>query len=427
MIRLGFLIYNLIILPILNIIFRVMALFNKKVKRGLAARKKLFENLIINLADLDRSKKMVWFHSASMGEFEQAKPIIQKLKEIKDINVIITFFSPSGYENSVKYPFADIVSYLPVDTNSKTRHFLNLVKPDIAVIMRYDIWPNIIWQLDKKKIPAFLVDATMRENSVRKLPYLKSFHKFIYNKLSRILTISEADLNSFMDFRIDKTRLKAVGDTRFDRVYQKSLDARHKKLFRDGVFEGKKVFVMGSSWEADENVVLPAMKKILQRDKNLILIVVPHEPTISHLEYLENSLNKDFSTIRFSFMNNYSNERIILIDSIGILLTLYCYADVAYVGGSFKQGIHNVLEPAVYGIPVIYGSKIENSQEARYLAEKKGGFVIKNKKNAYKTIRSLFLYEEKRIKAGKIAKEYVKSNIGATEQILTEIYKTLDV
>jgi len=427
MIRLGFLIYNLIILPILNIIFRVMALFNKKVKRGLAARKKLFENLIINLADLDRSKKMIWFHSASMGEFEQAKPIIQKLKEIKDINVIITFFSPSGYENSVKYPFADIVSYLPVDTNSKTRHFLNLVKPDIAVIMRYDIWPNIIWQLDKKKIPAFLVDATMRENSVRKLPYLKSFHKFIYNKLSRILTISEADLNSFMDFRIDKTRLKAVGDTRFDRVYQKSLDARHKKLFRDGVFEGKKVFVMGSSWEADENVVLPAMKKILQRDKNLILIVVPHEPTISHLEYLENSLNKDFSTIRFSFMNNYSNERIILIDSIGILLTLYCYADVAYVGGSFKQGIHNVLEPAVYGIPVIYGPKIENSQEARYLAEKKGGFVIKNKKNAYKTIRSLFLYEEKRIKAGKIAKEYVKSNIGATEQILTEIYKTLDV
>lgn len=427
MIKLGFLIYDFIILPLLNVVFRIMALFNKKVKRGLTARKKIFENLIINMADLDKSKKMVWFHSASMGEFEQAKPIIQKLKETKDVNVVITFFSPSGYENSVKYPFADIISYIPVDTKFRTRRFLNQVKPDIAVIMRYDIWPNIILQLDKMNIPTFLVDATMRGNSARKLPYLKSFHKFIYNKLSRILTISDSDLNSFLDFNIEESKLKAVGDTRFDRVYQKSIDARSKKLFRDGVFDGKKVFVMGSSWEADENIVLPAMKKILLRDKDLILIVVPHEPTVSHLEDLENTLSKDFATIRFSLMNNYKGERIILIDSIGILLTLYCYADAAYVGGSFKQGIHNVLEPAVYGIPVIYGPKIENSQEAQYLAEKEGGFVIKNKKNAYKTIRSLFLYDEKRIKAGEIAKEYVKSNIGATEQILTEIYKTLDV
>ncbi|MFA8344036.1 MAG: 3-deoxy-D-manno-octulosonic acid transferase [Rhodothermaceae bacterium] len=427
MIKLGFLIYDFIILPLLNVVFRIMALFNKKVKRGLTARKKIFENLIINMADLDKSKKMVWFHSASMGEFEQAKPIIQKLKETKDVNVVITFFSPSGYENSVKYPFADIISYIPVDTKFRTRRFLNQVKPDIAVIMRYDIWPNIILQLDKMNIPTFLVDATMRGNSARKLPYLKSFHKFIYNKLSRILTISDSDLNSFLDFNIEESKLKAVGDTRFDRVYQKSIDARSKKLFRDGVFGGKKVFVMGSSWEADENIVLPAMKKILLRDEDLILIVVPHEPTVSHLEDLENTLSKDFATIRFSLMNNYKGERIILIDSIGILLTLYCYADAAYVGGSFKQGIHNVLEPAVYGIPVIYGPKIENSQEAQYLAEKEGGFVIKNKKNAYKTIRSLFLYDEKRIKAGEIAKEYVKSNVGATKQILTEIYKTLDV
>lgn len=427
MIRLGFFVYNFVVLPLMNAGFRVLAVFNKKVKRGIQARKKLFENLIINLADLDRSKKMIWFHSASMGEFEQAKPIIQKLKETKDVNVIITFFSPSGYENSIKYPYADVISYIPADTRSKTKHFLNLVKPDIAVIMRYDIWPNIIWQLDKMNIPGFLVDATMRVKSARKLPYLKSFHKFLYSKLHRILTISESDLKSFLDFNIDEEKMCTVGDTRFDRVYQKSVEACDKKLFRDGIFKEKKVFVMGSSWEADENVVLPVMKKILQKDDELVLIVVPHEPTVSHLEYLESSLNKDFDTIRFSLLNDYNNERIILIDSIGILLTLYCYADVAYVGGSFKQGIHNVLEPAVYGIPVIYGPKIENSQEAQVLADKKGGFVVKNKRNAYKVIRTLLQNEKERTEAGKIAQEYVRSNTGATKQILSEIYKTLSL
>lgn len=427
MIRLGFFIYNFLGLPLLNLTFKILGLFNKKVKRGLQARKRLFENLIIDLADLDRSKKMIWFHSASMGEFEQAKPIIQKLKENHNVNIIITFFSPSGYENSKKYPYADVISYIPMDTKGRARHFLNLVKPDLAVIMRYDIWPNIVWQLNKNKIPCFLVDATMREKSARKLPYVRLFHKFIYSQLTRILTISETDLNSFLDFNIDVENLSAVGDTRFDRVHQKSLDAKNKKLFKDGIFEGKKVFVMGSSWEADENVVLPAMKKILQKDENLVLIVVPHEPTVSHLEDLENTLNKDFQTIRFSLMNNYNNERIILIDSIGILLTLYCYADAAYVGGSFKQGIHNVLEPAVYGIPVVYGPKIENSQEAQYLSSIKGGFVIKNRKNAYKVIRTLFSNDEKRNEAGKIAKEYVENNLGATDQILSEIKNTLNI
>ena len=427
MIKFGFLIYNYLVLPLLNLVFRFISLFNKKVKRGLKARKKLFENLIINLADLDRSKKMIWFHSASMGEFEQAKPIIQKLKETKDVNIIITFFSPSGYENSIKYPYADVISYLPLDTKGRAAMFLNLVKPDLAVFMRYDIWPNIIYQMNKKNIPCFLVDATMREKTARKLPYIKSFHKFIYNQLTRILTISESDLSSFLDFNIEESKMMAVGDTRFDRVYQKSLDAKSKKLFKDGLFDGKKVFVMGSSWEADENVVLPAMRKILTRDKDVILIVVPHEPTIAHLEDLENTLNKSFDTIRFSLMNNYQQERIILIDSIGILLTLYYYADAAYVGGSFKQGIHNVLEPAVYGIPVVYGPKIENSQEAQFLASQNGGFVIKNKKNAYRVIRTLFTNETKRKSAGEVSKNYVQNSIGATDKILSEIFNTIKI
>jgi 3-deoxy-D-manno-octulosonic-acid transferase len=403
----------------------LLGLFNKKIKEGIRDRKKLFENLIINLAGIDRKKKMIWFHSSSMGEFEQAKPIIQEIKKRKDVLIIVTFFSPSGYRNSLKYPHADIVSYIPFDTPNYAIRFLRLVKPTLAVFMRYDIWPNFIWRLSKLKIPTFIVDATMRDSSKRKLPGIKGFHKKMYSSITKILTVSENDLSSFKDFEINSEQLLAVGDTRFDRVYQKSIQAKERKLFKDNFFDGKKVFVMGSSWEADEEVVLPAFLKLMENVENVILIIVPHEPTVVHLEKIENELYGKAKSIRFSFLNNYADERIIIIDSIGILLTLYYYADAAYVGGSFKQGIHNVLEPAVYGIPVLFGPKIENSQEAKKLVELGGGKVIKNKKEAYRILRTLFSNDEQRLKMGNISREYVNSNIGATEKIIKELEKFL--
>jgi 3-deoxy-D-manno-octulosonic-acid transferase len=403
----------------------LLGLFNKKIKEGIRDRKKLFENLIINLAGIDRKKKMIWFHSSSMGEFEQAKPIIQEIRKRKDVLIIVTFFSPSGYRNSLKYPHADIVSYIPFDTPNYAIRFLRLVKPTIAVFMRYDIWPNFIWRLSKLKIPTFIVDATMRESSKRKLPGIKGFHKKMYSSITKILTVSENDLSSFKDCEISSDQLLAVGDTRFDRVYQTSIQAKERKLFKDNFFDGKKVFVMGSSWEADEDVVLPAFLKLMENDENVILIIVPHEPTVVHLEKIENELYGKAKSIRFSFLNNYADERIIIIDSIGILLTLYYYADAAYVGGSFKQGIHNVLEPAVYGIPVLFGPKIENSQEAKKLVELGGGTVIKNKKEAYRILRTLFSNDEQRLKMGNISREYVNSNIGATEKIIKELEKFL--
>ncbi len=403
----------------------LLGLFNKKIKEGIRDRKKLFENLIINLAGINRKKKMIWFHSSSMGEFEQAKPIIQEIRKRKDVMIIVTFFSPSGYRNSLKYPHADIVSYIPFDTPNYAIRFLRLVKPTLAVFMRYDIWPNFVWRLSKLKIPTFIVDATMRDSSKRKLPGIKGFHKKMYSSITKILTVSENDLSSFKDFEINSDQLLAVGDTRFDRVYQKSIQAKERKLFKDNFFGEKKVFVMGSSWEADEDVVLPAFLKLMENDENVILIIVPHEPTVVHLEKIENELYGKAKSIRFSFLNNYADERIIIIDSIGILLTLYYYADAAYVGGSFKQGIHNVLEPAVYGIPVLFGPKIENSQEAKKLVELGGGKVIKNKKEAYRVLRTLFSNDEQRLKMGNISKEYVNSNIGATEKIIKELEKFL--
>jgi 3-deoxy-D-manno-octulosonic-acid transferase len=406
--------------------FRLAGIFNEKIRNGLLDRRKLYENLIIDLTGLDRSKKMVWFHSSSMGEFEQAKPIIQKLKSENDINLIITFFSPSGYRNSLNYPFADVISYIPFDTKLKAKRFINLVRPDLAVFMRYDIWPNFVWELKLKNIATILVDATMRENSKRKWLVAKSFHKSLFKNITQILTVSDNDSAQFKEFGLEPAKIYSVGDTRFDRVYHKCIEAKEKHILREGIFENKKVFVFGSSWEADENIVLPAFLKLIKYEKNAILILVPHEPTLLHLEKLENNFTRHkINSIRFSFLNQYSNEQIIIVDSIGILLTLYYYADLAYVGGSFKQGIHNVLEPAVYGIPLFYGPKIENSIEAKLLEKNGGAKIINNKKQAYRFLRTIFLNEKLAEVMGKVCDQFVKKNLGATEKIYTHLKKYL--
>ena len=418
-----YLFYNALVIPLIKFALFVGQLFNPKIRTGLKGRKKLFENLIIDLAGIDRNKKMIWFHSSSMGEFEQAKPIIERLRSEKNVNIIITFFSPSGYTNSLKYPHTDVISYFPYDTPILTKRFLNLVRPDIAIFMRYDIWPNMIWQLEKKKIPSFIVDATMRNKTLRKWFIAKSFHKSLYAHVTRILAVSSSDESNFKEFDIKDGIIKAVGDTRFDRVYQKSLLAKERKLFKDGFFDEKKVFVLGSSWESDHEIMLPALMKLMKYDEKIIIIIVPHEPTILHLEEIENTFRGEYESIRFSYLNNYKNERVIIIDSIGILLTLYTYAHAAYVGGSFKQGIHNVLEPAVYGIPVLFGPKHENSQEAVHLTKNGGGICIHSKKEAYKNLRMIFSDEKLRLRLGGICYDYVKENIGATSRILDEIYK----
>ena len=421
--KIWYLIYNIAVIPLLDAAVFIAKLFKPKIRIGVEGRKKLYENLIIALAGIDRKKKMIWFHSSSMGEFEQAKPIIEKLKTEQNINVIVTFFSPSGYNNSLKYSYADIISYFPYDTPFLTMRFLNMVQPNIAVFMRYDIWPNMIWNLNEKKIPCLLVDATMRKKTARKWILAKSFHKSLYSSITKILAVSKNDVENFKEFGIDQDRIKSVGDTRFDRVYQKSLQAKEKKLFKDDFFAGKKVFVFGSSWESDEEIVLPAILKVMKYDKDIISIIAPHEPTEEHLEQLELTLAGKMEHIRFSLLNEYKNERIIIIDSIGVLLTLYSYADAVFVGGSFKQGIHNVLEPAVYGIPVIFGPKHENSQEAITLKQIGGAFLIKDKKQAYRNFRRVFSDSVYRETAGKICSGYVKENIGATARILEEINK----
>ena len=229
--------YNLVALPIIWLLIYFLSLFNSKIREGIRDRHRLFKDLIIDLSGLDRKKKLLWFHSSSMGEFEQAKPIIEKIKKNADLNVLVTFFSPSGYKNSLKYPYADIISYLPFDSARNSRRFVSLVRPSAVIFMRYDFWPNLIWILNKFKVPILIVDATMKRASKRKWFLSKQFHSALFRNFLRILTISQKDKTSFEDFNIPDGILSVVGDTRFDRVYQKSLEAKRKNIFNREVLK----------------------------------------------------------------------------------------------------------------------------------------------------------------------------------------------
>jgi 3-deoxy-D-manno-octulosonic-acid transferase len=412
------LLYNTATVPLLWILLQTAGLFNKKIKSGIAGRLFLFEQLEVSVKTL-RNKNRLWFHSSSLGEFEQAKPIIQTIKKkFPSVDIITTFFSPSGFDHSKNYQFSDITSYIPFDSYANAKRFIELVKPTAAIMVRYDIWPNFIWRLKKNNTPTFIANATMSGNSLRKTVIAKQFHRSLYENFSHILTVSENDRDSFLSFGTRSPNIIAVGDTRFDQVMLRSEEARVKQLLPQQVIRDKKIFIAGQSWEEDEEVIIPALLKMQDHDENILAILVPHEPTVEHLEELESTLRNRTTSIRFSEITNYHGEKIILIDSVGVLVALYKYAHVVYIGGSFRQGIHNVLEPAVFGVPIIFGPKHTNSQEAVELLRRGGGFVIHDGREFYRTLRSLFENVELRYQSGKIAQAFVHEHCGATDRFL---------
>ena len=420
-----FILYNTVFIPLFWLLLHIAAFFNNKVRRGIEGRRGLLKKIDHDISKLT-SKRRVWFHSSSMGEFEQAKPIIAALrKKYHDINIIVTFFSPSGYDHSKNYKLTDIITYIPFDTTANARHFLNLTQPTAAVFVRYDVWPNYVWELHARRIPVFIANATMRTTSARFYPLLKNFHRLLFNNFESIFTVSTKDADAFAHFGLTHPSVEMIGDTRYDQVWQRSTDAKKKHLLPPAILKGKKLLLAGSTWPEDEEILIPSIKKILQYDTDVLAILVPHEPTEDALEDIEIKIGSKPRAIRFSDLNDYANERIILVDSIGILMALYQYARVAYVGGSFRQGIHNVLEPAVYGIPVVFGPKHTNSYEAMELARRGGGFTINDQQDCYRTFRTLLDDEKTNALAGSLALTLVKENIGATDRFIQHLEKSL--
>jgi len=417
--------YSFLFIPFFWLVVRGIGLVNAKTRRAIRARETLFADLERQVALLGPGPR-VWFHSSSMGEFEQAKSIIAELKRRHPGTlVVVSFFSPSGYEHSRKYRLAEVITYLPFDTRRNARRFLDLVRPDAAVMVRYDIWPNHIWEIHRRGIPVLIANATMSQRTQRRLPMARSFHHSVYNEIDDILTVAPSDVKAFSSFSLDHPALQAIGDTRYDQVTVRSAEAKKRHIIPPAITAGKRVVVIGSSWPEDEDVVIPACLRLQAELGDVLVIVVPHEPTEEHIEGLEKDIAGKASSIRFSGMNEYAGENMVIVDSVGILLVLYACAHIAYVGGSFRQGIHNVLEAAVFGIPVLFGPRHRNAHEPIMLVECGGGFVVEDAEEAYRTLHNLLVDDGARKASGERAARFVESHTGATARFLEHLERRL--
>lgn len=420
------LLYNTLFVPLGWIMFQLLGIVNKKARVGIQGRTDLFSRLERDLARLDRNAKRIWFHSASLGEFEQAKPIIAEIKRrYPSAQIIVSFFSPSGYEHSLSYSQASIITYIPFDSRANAERFVETVRPSAAIAVRYDVWPNHLWALKRRGIPTFIANATLRPNGLRDLPVIRQFHRAMYNALDFILTVSEEDKKVFASYDLEHPVVEVMGDTRYDQVWRRSADSKMRHILPEALVAGRKILILGSSWTSDEDVVLPVCYRLRETHPDLLVILVPHEPTLANLEQVEQRIGANMSVVRFSNLHDYRNETVILVDSVGILMALYRYAHVAYVGGSFGAGIHNVLEPAAYGLPVVMGPRHQNSQEAVRLLREGGAFTGYGTDEIFAHLNRLLSSEKDRAAASAIALHLVKTNIGATDRFLATMENVL--
>ncbi|HUL44590.1 MAG TPA: glycosyltransferase N-terminal domain-containing protein [Bacteroidota bacterium] len=418
--------YNIVVIPIGWVGFQILGIFDKKAARGIRGRRGLFQRLEMLERRLTPGKSRVWFHSSSLGEFEQAKPIISALRKHRpDLQIIVSFFSPSGYEHSQSYKSAEIITYIPFDSSWNAQRFVRTIHPAAAVIVRYDVWPNHVWALQKAGVPVFIANATLRKSTGRAIPLLKQFHRMLYDRINYILTVSESDKEAFESFGLLRPILKVIGDTRYDQVWTRSAESRSRHVINPAILKGKKILVIGSSWKEDEDAVLPSCAELLAQHADFLVILVPHEPTVENLERIESGLNGSVAMIRFSNLHEYSGERIILIDSVGILMVVYQYAHFALVGGSFRSGVHNVLEPAAYGIPVLVGPHHTNSQEAVEMVNREAALTAATGTELCQRMQRLLEDDPYRVEVGRRALEFVQSHIGATGRFLSYLEKVL--
>lgn len=382
----------------------IFSLFNEKALKLLEGQNQAFDVLE---EQINPTAKYVWFHAASLGEFEQGRPVIEKLKlEQPETKILLTFFSPSGYEVRKNYAGADIVCYLPLDTPRNAKRFVKLVNPSKVVFIKYEFWPNYLLALNDAKVPVYSISAIFRPQQV----FFKWYGKWYLDLLNTFNHIFVQDAFSLQ--LLEKNGIKnatVAGDTRFDRVYDLYQQAKQLPLIEE-FCKGKQVLVAGSSWGKDEELLV----QYLNLHPDIKLILVPHEIHQAHISEISKLLNGNF--VRYSDANsqNLKSTNCLVVDVIGILSSIYRYANVAYIGGGFGVGIHNTLEAAVYGVPVVFGPNYQKFREARYLIAIGGAFSIPNYIILEAQLDMLF----KSTEAGKKAGEYVENNTGATDLIM---------
>lgn len=393
---------------------RFIAPYHRKAELLVNGHKSVFDKL---RKEIDPQSKYIWIHAASLGEFEQGRPIIENIKKNHpEYKILLTFFSPSGYEIRKDYALADVVSYLPFDKSRNVKRFLDIVKPYKAIFIKYEFWFNYIGQLHKRNIPVYMVSAIFRPTQL----FFRWYGGSSRNILRQYTTICVQDEYSktlLASIGIEKN-VAVCGDTRFDRVLDINSEAKIlptvDSFTRSSNGEKIKTLVAGSSWPKDEEIFIQYFNK----NKNLKLIVAPHEIHESHLSKIESLLERPFARLSNVAMENVSQYDCLIIDSFGLLSSVYRYGEVAYIGGGFGIGIHNVLEAAVYGMPVIFGPNFKKFREARELIECGGAYCIHDYDTFISLMDEFMNYPEMLQSSSNAAGDYVKNNAGVVSKIM---------
>lgn len=407
-----FFLYNIVVL-IASFLVKIVALFSPKIKLFVDGRKIVFPTLTSSIRPTD---KTIWFHAASLGEFEQGLPVIEKIKE-KHPNhkIVVTFFSPSGYEVRKNSKVADVIVYLPLDTKKNAERFIKAVHPEMVFFIKYEYWPNYLNELKKHQIPTYLISGIFREKQVFFKWYggfyrkaLDTFdHFFVQNAKSKELLL-----------KIEKTNATVSGDTRFDRVA--AILEKNNSLDFISEFKNKKLtIVIGSSWPKDETLLVDFINS---NNYDVKFIIAPHNIKEEQIKQLKNNISK--KTVLFSEKENkkLTDFDVFIIDTIGILTKIYSYADIAYVGGGFgNPGVHNILEPATFGVPIVIGPNFSHFAEAIALVNMGGCVSISNQKELNEAFENLIQNEDIRFEKGHICSTFVQMNKNATEIILKNI------
>lgn len=393
---------------------KVLSLFNDKTKKGVEGRKR---SLDVVKSVFSSSDKVLWMHAASLGEYEQGLPVLEKLKKsFPNHKILITFFSPSGYENVVKKKhIADAICYLPFDRKNTVEEFISQFDCELFFTVKYDYWYNLLAELKHENVKTFVISALFYERQ----SFFTTYGKWFVKELKQNITwfFHQTQHSYVLAKHIGLLNSSVTGDTRFDRVKQLRLRNNHVDFVEEFV-SGKKTIVFGSSWQAEEKIA----KIISEKNENLKIIIAPHD-----LKRVDNLKEIFPSAILHSELQNTqtlqpSNSQILIIDSIGLLSKLYSYADVAIVGGGFHEaGLHNILEAATFGVPVIFGNHYKKNPEADQLILAKGGKSFENENSATQFVLDLFKNEKMRLEMSENAEKFVTKQPDSSELILQKI------
>ncbi|WP_233901137.1 3-deoxy-D-manno-octulosonic acid transferase [Tenacibaculum piscium] len=412
--------YNLLLF-VASLLLPIVALFNKKIKLFVDGRKQTFSKL----ENIQQSDKIIWFHAASLGEFEQGRPIVEALKEdYKNHKIVVTFFSPSGYEIRKNYNLADVVCYLPLDTKANARKFIAQIHPEIAIFIKYEFWPNLLSEVKKQQINTILISGIFREKQV----FFKRYGSFMRDKLTafhHFYLQNETSKKLLSSIGFENTTI--AGDTRFDRVS----DILQQDNSLDFISEFKNnsyTLVAGSTWKDDEKLLVNYINNQASSDEKFI--IAPHNINQNQIKELQKSIYK--KTVLYSekdhkkHIGNLAENQVFIIDTIGLLTKIYAYADVAYVGGGLATGLHNILEPATFGVPIIFGgNKYKKFQEATDLLQLGGVKTVVNQQEFTNIVSTLKNNADLRTTFANINQQYILEHTGATKKILDYIKKTL--